>query len=114
MTSPSYISAPKAGPCPNLSLQYCIHVYDLYQAGKTKEAAAAQLRLAQAEWGFAKGGVSGTKWVVGEYLGYAPEKRHCRRPYPRFADAKKQAWTGETVGLILEEEKKLNSSPLLR
>lgn len=89
-------------------------MYDLYKAGKTKEAEAAQLRLAQAEWGFAKGGISGTKWVVGKYLGYGPEKRHCRRPYPQFADAKKQAWIGETVKLILEDEKQLNSSPLLR
>lgn len=79
-----------------------------------KEAEATQLRLAQTEWGFAKGGINGTKWVVGKYLGYSPEKRNCRRPYPKFADQKKQAWISDTVKLILEDEKKLNSSPLLQ
>jgi 4-hydroxy-2-oxoglutarate aldolase len=62
------------------------------------------------EWGFAKGGINGTKWVVGEYLGYAPEKRHCGRPYPQFADPKKQAWICNVVRPLLEDERKLGSN----
>ncbi|CAK7236039.1 hypothetical protein SBRCBS47491_009500 [Sporothrix bragantina] len=98
----------------NLYPKFCLQMYDLYKAGKTKEAEAAQLRLAQMEWGFAKGGINGTKWSVGKFLGYAPEKRHCRRPYPPFADVAKQEWISKVVETLLADEKKLNSSPLLQ
>lgn len=60
------------------------------------------------EWGFGKGGINGTKWVVASLLGYPTEKAHCRRPYPQFVDEKKQAWIAETVRPLLEEEQKLN------
>lgn len=93
--------------------KFCVQMYDLYKAGKLKEAEAAQLRLTQMEWGFAKGGINGTKWAVGKFLGYAPEKRHCRRPYPQFADESRQAWISTVVKTLLDDEKKLNSSPLL-
>lgn len=89
-------------------------MYDLYKAGNVKQAEAAQLRLAQMEWGFSKSGINGTKWAVGKFLGYAPEKRHCRRPYPQFADESKQAWISSVVETLLADEKKLNSSPLLQ
>ncbi len=88
-------------------------MYDLYKAGKVQEAEAAQLRLSQMEWGFAKCGINGTKWVVGKILGYQPKKCHCRRPYPQFSDAEKQAWISATVEPLLFDEKKMNKSPLL-
>lgn len=90
------------------SSQFCIEVFDLYRAGRTKEAEAAQLQLARMEWGFGKGGINGTKWVVASLLGYPTEKAHCRRPYPQFVDEKKQAWITDTVRPLLEEEQKLN------
>lgn len=72
-------------------------MYDLYCAGKTKEAEAAQLELAKMEWGFAKGGINGTKWVVAKLRGYSLASCHCRRPYPQYSDAKKQAWILDVV-----------------
>lgn len=75
--------------------------------GKEAEATRAQLKLAQMEWGFAEGGINGTKWVVAKMLGYPQESCHCRRPYPQFSDAKKQAWMYETCDLLTQDEKKL-------
>ena len=95
-------------------VQFCVQMYDLYKTGKFAEAVEMQKRLAKMEWGFAKTGINGVKWVVGELLGYPQEKRHCRRPYPQFTDTTKQAWVLETVKPLLAEEKQMNSSPLLQ
>ena len=59
------------------------------------------------EWGFAKGGINGTKWVVAQLLGYPTESCHCRKPYPQYTDAKKQSWMRETCEILAEDEKKL-------
>ncbi|EON97164.1 putative dihydrodipicolinate synthetase family protein [Phaeoacremonium minimum UCRPA7] len=91
----------------NLYPKCCLQIYDLYLAGKTKEATAAQLKLAEMEWGFAKGGINGTKWVVAKLLGYPEESCHCRRPYPQYTDAKKQAWILDVVKPLGTDEKKL-------
>ena len=90
-----------------MCIQCCIEIYDLFVAGKTKEAEKAQLKLAQMEWGFAKGGINGTKWVVAKMLGYPLESCHCRRPYPQYADSKKQSWIHDTCKILAEDEKKL-------
>lgn len=74
-----------------------MNIYELYKAGKIQEAEAAQFKLAQMEWGFGKGGINGTKWVVAKLRGYPLESCHCRRPYPQFTDVKKQAWIMEVV-----------------
>ena len=74
-----------------------MQIYDLYKAGKLKEAEAAQLKLAQTEWGFAKGGINGTKWIVAKGLGYPLESCDCRRPYPKYADEANQAWISSVV-----------------
>lgn len=88
----------------NLFPKFCLQIYNLYIAGKTKEAEVAQLKLAQMEWGFAKGGINGTKWVVAKILGYPLESCHCRRPYPQYTDAKKQAWILDTCSPLIPEE----------
>ena len=59
------------------------------------------------EWGFGKGGINGTKWVVAKRLGYPIHSCHCRRPYPQYAETKKQAWIDGVVGLLEEDEKAL-------
>ncbi|KAK6857844.1 hypothetical protein PG990_013504 [Apiospora arundinis] len=91
----------------NLYPRVCLEIFDLYRAGKTKEAEAAQLALAKMEWGFAKGGINGTKWIVAKLLGYPLEGCHCRRPYPVYADAQKQAWIEQTVQPLQETELRL-------
>ncbi|KAL2209361.1 dihydrodipicolinate synthetase [Sarocladium strictum] len=91
----------------NLFPKFCIRIYDLYTQGKEKEASIAQLKLAQMEWGFAKGGINGTKWVVAKLLGYPEASCHCRRPYPQYTDAKGRAWMYETCDILTEDEKKL-------
>ncbi|KAF4121908.1 4-hydroxy-2-oxoglutarate aldolase [Geosmithia morbida] len=89
----------------NLYPKACMQIFDLYNAGKTTEAEAAQLELAKMEWGFGKGGINGTKWVVAKILGYPEESCHCRRPYPRYADAEKQKWILDVVQPLATSEK---------
>lgn len=81
----------------NLYPKVCTQIFDLYRAGKTKEAEAAQLQLAKMEWGFAKGGINGTKWVVAKLRGYPLESCHCRRPYPKYSDEGRQEWILKVV-----------------
>ncbi|KAI5468063.1 hypothetical protein BGZ63DRAFT_345710 [Mariannaea sp. PMI_226] len=81
----------------NLYPKACLQIYDLYKAGKLQAAEAAQLELAKAEWGFGKGGINGTKWVVAKLRGYPLESCHCRRPYPKYSDESKQAWVLKVV-----------------
>jgi 4-hydroxy-2-oxoglutarate aldolase len=60
------------------------------------------------EWGFGKGGINGTKWVVAKNLGYPINSSHCRKPYPQFSDPKKQSWILEVVKPIQEDERALS------
>lgn len=94
----------------NLYPRACVEVYDLFRAGELGRAGAAQIRLAEMEWGFARGGINGTKWVVAKILGYPAESWHCRRPYPAFVDAKKQAWISSVVEPLAEVEKKITNA----
>lgn len=91
-------------------LQYCLHIYESYTAGKTKEAEAAQLKLAQMELGFAKGGINGSKFATAKLLGYPIESSHCRRPYPRYSDADTQAWILDTCTLLVKDERSLSTN----
>ncbi|KAL1870790.1 hypothetical protein VTK73DRAFT_2514 [Phialemonium thermophilum] len=91
----------------NLYPKVCIRIFDLYQEGNVKEAEQLQLELAKAEWGFGKGGINGTKWIVAKLRGYPLESCHCRRPYPQYGDEKKQAWIHSVVSPLGEEEAKI-------
>ncbi|CAL5873381.1 uncharacterized protein PFLUO_LOCUS7659 [Penicillium psychrofluorescens] len=81
----------------NLYPKTCVKLFNLYNAGNTAEAEQLQLQVAVAEWGFAKGGINGTKWVVAKYLGYPEESSWCRRPYPKFVDEEKRTWVKKQV-----------------
>ncbi|KUL84756.1 hypothetical protein ZTR_07590 [Talaromyces verruculosus] len=81
----------------NLYPKTCIEIFNLYVAGKKAEAEELQIKLASVEWGFGKGGINGTKWVVGKFLGYPEESTWCRRPYPKFLDNGKREWIETTV-----------------
>lgn len=76
----------------NLYPKTCVKLYNLWVQGEREKAEQLQLQLAVAEWGFAKGGINGTKWVVAKYLGYAESSSACRRPFPKYTDESKQAW----------------------
>ncbi|KAH8764598.1 hypothetical protein BGZ57DRAFT_990586 [Hyaloscypha finlandica] len=91
----------------NIYPRACLELYDLAISGRTKEAEKAQIELAAVEWGFAKGGINGTKWVVAKYLGYPEASCHTRRPYPRYSDAKKQAWIMDIMRPLEGKEKSL-------
>lgn len=82
-------------------------MYDLYRVGKVAEASRLQGTLAIAEVGFGDGGINGTKWVVGELLGYPQGSRHCRRPYPKFVDVGRRDWIVEQVRHLEVDEARL-------
>jgi dihydrodipicolinate synthase/N-acetylneuraminate lyase len=84
-----------------------VEVYDLYLAGKHEAAQKLQYTLAVSELGFGDGGINGTKWVVGELLGYPEGSRDCRRPYPRFVSTEKQQWILEQVRALESDEARL-------
>lgn len=84
-----------------------MQIYDLYKAGKFEAAQKLQYTLAVSELGFGDGGINGTKWVVGELLGYPKGSRDCRRPYPRFVNKEKQDWILQQVRALESEEASL-------
>ncbi|GAM36071.1 hypothetical protein TCE0_018r04875 [Talaromyces pinophilus] len=88
----------------NLYPKTCIEIFNLFVAGKKAEAEELQIKLASVEWGFGKGGINGTKWVVGKFLGYPEESTWCRRPYPKFLDIGKREWIETTVKPLEEVE----------
>ncbi|KAF2154479.1 aldolase [Myriangium duriaei CBS 260.36] len=88
----------------NLYPKTCVQLYDLYVAGKFEEASALQVKLSVMEWGFAKGGINGTKWVVAKKRGYPETSSHCRRPYPVYASAEKKQWILNQVSVLDENE----------
>jgi 4-hydroxy-2-oxoglutarate aldolase len=90
-----------------MELQTCIHMYDLYQQGKHDEASALQIKLSVMEWGFGKGGINGTKWVVATKRGYPETSADCRRPYPRYTDEEKRKWIVNQVSGLDEVEASL-------
>lgn len=92
----------------NLYPRSCLAIYDLYNAGKVEEAQKLQYQLSVSELGFGDGGINGTKWVVGELLGYPEESRHCRRPYPKFESKEKQQWIMGQVRVLEQEEARLS------
>lgn len=86
--------------------QTCVELYNLYKSGKFDDAQALQKEVAVAEWGFAKGGINGTKWVVAKKLGYPEESAHCRRPYPKYSNVEKKQWVlNKVAGLDLVENR---------
>lgn len=91
----------------NLYPRACVEIYDLYLAGKLDAAQKLQYTLAVSELGFGDGGINGTKWVVGELLGYPEDSRDCRRPYPKFVDKEKQQWILKQVRALEADEARL-------
>lgn len=50
--------------------------------------------------------------MVAKLLGYPEGSWHCRRPYPRYDDEKKQAWITDVVGQLGVVEKSLGKRGL--
>jgi 4-hydroxy-2-oxoglutarate aldolase len=82
-------------------------MYNLYQQGKHAEASELQIKLSVTEWGFGKGGINGTKYVVGHKRGYPESSVDCRRPYPRYLDEEKRKWVVKQVSGLDEIEASL-------
>lgn len=91
----------------NLYPKTCVELYNLYQAGKHAEASALQIKLSVTEWGFGKGGINGTKYVVAHKRGYPETSADCRRPYPRYTDSEKRKWVVNQVSGLDDIEKSL-------
>ncbi|KAK4539615.1 hypothetical protein LTR36_010498 [Oleoguttula mirabilis] len=91
----------------NLYPKACLAIYDLYLEGHVEKAQKLQYQLAVSELGFGDGGINGTKWVVGELLGYPEQSRDCRRPYPKFVSKEKRQWILDQVTVLEPEEARL-------
>jgi dihydrodipicolinate synthase/N-acetylneuraminate lyase len=83
----------------NLYPKTCVEMYDLHAKGKHAEASALQIKLSQTEWGFGKGGINGTKYVVGHKRDYPLTSVDCRRPYPQYSNEEKRKWIVNQMGL---------------
>jgi 4-hydroxy-2-oxoglutarate aldolase len=94
----------------NLYPKTCVELYNLFVNGKNEAAEALQLDLAMAEWGFAKGGINGTKWVVAKYLSYPESSSACRRPYPAYGDKAKRSWIDARMSSLAHIEKRLSGA----
>ncbi|KAK2767701.1 hypothetical protein FQN54_003859 [Arachnomyces sp. PD_36] len=92
----------------NLYPKTCLEIYNLYTAGKLKEAGELQKQLGIMEWGFGKGGINGTKWVVSKKLGYPETSADCRQPYPTYTDECKRDWILKQVQVLDPIEKGLS------
>ncbi|KAF2176573.1 aldolase [Zopfia rhizophila CBS 207.26] len=92
----------------NLFPKTCVELYNLYQAGKVQEASDLQIKLSVAEWGFGKGGINGTKYVVAHKRGYPETSSHCRRPYPRYESEERRKWVVNQVSGLDEIERSLS------
>lgn len=93
----------------NLYPKTCVELFSLFRNGAQEKAEKLQLQLAVAEWGFAEGGINGTKWVVAKYLGYPEPSSACRRPYPLFNDKARRVWIMEQVRKLEGVEASLSS-----
>ncbi|KAF2014878.1 aldolase [Aaosphaeria arxii CBS 175.79] len=91
----------------NLYPKTCVQLYNLYESGKLAEASALQIKLSVTEWGFGKGGINGTKWVVAKKRGYPETSSDCRKPYPRFTSQEKREWILKQVSGLDEIESSL-------
>jgi len=94
----------------NLYPRACVEIWNLYHAGKIEAAQKLQYTLSVSELGFGDGGINGTKWVVGELLGYSEKSRDCRRPYPKFDSAEKRQWILKQVRALEAEESRLKKT----
>ncbi|GAM90417.1 hypothetical protein ANO11243_084600 [Dothideomycetidae sp. 11243] len=91
----------------NLYPKTCVELYNLYAAGKHDEASRLQIKLSVTEWGFGKGGINGTKWVVAKKRGYPETSADCRRPYPKYSSAEKKQWVLSQVSGLDDVEASL-------
>lgn len=87
--------------------QTCVELFNLYKTGQLAKAEKLQLQVAVAEWGFGKGGISGTKWVIAKYLDYPEENSWCRRPYPKFLEEERRVWISKQVKPLAHVENAL-------
>ncbi|KAH7132471.1 hypothetical protein B0J11DRAFT_601055 [Dendryphion nanum] len=91
----------------NLYPKTCVEMYNLYQNGRHAEASALQIKLSVTEWGFGKGGINGTKYVVAKKRGYPETSADCRKPYPRYTNEDKRSWIVSQVSGLDEIEASL-------
>lgn len=79
-------------------------MYNLWLQGKHDEASALQIKLSVTEWGFGKGGINGTKYVVAIKRDYPESSSDCRRPYPKYVDVERRKWIVNQVSGLDEIE----------
>lgn len=105
------LSAGDTGSITGLAKLYpktCVKLFNLFVQGKREAAEALQLQLATVEWGFAKGGINGTKGLVAKKLSYPESSSACRRPYPIYGDKAKQAWIDAQMQPLAPIEERLS------
>lgn len=91
----------------NLYPKTCVQMYNLWQQGRHDEASALQIKLSVTEWGFGKGGINGTKYVVAYKRKYPESSSDCRRPYPKYFNVEKRKWIINQVSGLDEIEASL-------
>lgn len=84
-----------------------IEIYNLWNAGKVKEAQELQKKVSMPEHGIGTSDVSGMKWIIARSHGYPLESADVRRPFPKFSDPAKQERVVRLVSTLLPVEAEL-------
>jgi dihydrodipicolinate synthase/N-acetylneuraminate lyase len=82
-----------------------VKLFNLYREGKLEEAQELQGLVSAAEWGMGNTGMAGTKYAVEWARGY--ETKVLPREPLLESDEGTKKWIRETMGTLLEYEKKL-------
>ncbi|BDD57061.1 hypothetical protein MPDQ_007406 [Monascus purpureus] len=87
----------------NVIPRLCVHIFNLWAAGRLAEAIEVQKLLSDADWVLTKSAIPGTKSAIQSYFGYGG---YARRPLARFTESQAKA-VADGIKEAFEVEKTL-------
>ncbi|KAK9465761.1 Dihydrodipicolinate synthetase [Lipomyces arxii] len=88
----------------NLFPRTIVKLYYLYMSGKHEEALKLQREVAECEVAFAKGGISGTKYIVAANLGYPTAAIRTRGPLPSIKTEERKEFMHGKMEILAKYE----------
>lgn len=87
----------------NVIPRLCVHVFNLWSAGRLAEAMEVQQLLSEADWILTKSAIPGTKSALQSYFGYGG---YARRPLARLSEGEARG-IADGIKEAVEAERKL-------